>query len=86
MGCGASNEHDSNKSELMTENAIIEYKNTMDTEQMGEWPDKMNTQTALLNSMNAKSLAEKKTEKDEAAQAQKNLIANKKLIVIGLYF
>ena len=30
--CGNGGEHDSNRSELMTNDAIIEYKNSMDTE------------------------------------------------------
>ena len=55
MGCGGSSEHDSNKSELMTENAIIEYKNTMDTEEMAEWTEKLNTSLALINSLVSKT-------------------------------
>ena len=77
MGCGTSTEHDSNKSELMTQDAIIEYKNTMDTEQMAAWPERMNTQEALLNSMNAKSAAEKKAEIAESKATCKTLAANK---------
>ena len=81
MGCGTSSpDHESNKSELMTENAIIEFKNAMDTEQMAAWPAKMNTELAMLNSMDAKTAADKKKEKDEAIAAQKNLVNNKKKI------
>ena len=47
---------------------------------MAAWPDKMNTQEALLNSMNAKSAQEKKSEQNESRATCKTLSINKKEI------